>query len=175
MEIKIKRNTLEEVIKAHSIPVEKLLGNQTCWVLERPEKIESYIVHTQQKILPCEIDDYMILLQGPQLNKAQTNFLQELVFNPGSYYNGVPIFRRLPHKPGFTLRCLRENEVLDLMIDLHNPGWDFCCGSEQYSSWNWVGDHLATLAKDLFPELASPYRNSVWKKGALKELIAKAG
>ena len=65
----------------------------------------------------------------------------------------------------------RDSGIPDLMIDLHNPGWDFYCGYERYSDWNWVGDELVSLAKSLFPEYASPNRKSVWRKSVIKELI----
>jgi hypothetical protein len=162
----------EAAIKEFSVPIEDLLGKQTRWVLAEPEQVESYLIYAAEKENPrWELDGYLILAQGPRLSHQQIALVQELVFNPESYYNGVPIYRRLPHLPEFALRWTREKEILDLMIDLHNPGWDFYCGYERYSDWNWVGDELVSLAKSLFPEYASPNSKIVWRKSAIKELI----
>lgn len=140
--------------------------------------MESYVVHQDRHVNRQRgLGAYTILTKGPVLNSEQIVSLQELLFNPRSYYPDVLIFyRRLPHVPGFGLRWVREKEILDLMIDLHNPGWDFCCGRELYISWHEIGDQLVRLAKSLFPELASSDRRSVWRQGVIRGLILeKAG
>ncbi|MDY7079518.1 MAG: hypothetical protein SXV54_21655 [Chloroflexota bacterium] len=163
---------LEAAIKEFSVPVQDLLGKQTRWVLAEPEQVESYLIYAAKKeISRWGLDGYLILAQGPRLGHQQIALVQKLVFNPESYYSGVPIYRRFPHVPEFALRWTREKEILDLMIDLHNPGWNFYCGHERYSDWNWVGDELASLAKSLFPEYASPNRKGIWRKNVIKGLI----
>jgi hypothetical protein len=147
-----------------------LPGKQTLWVLSDPDYTRSYIVRSNQQTDVCGLDGYTVLAEGPQLTSAQIHFVQELVNDPASYYTGSPVFRRFPHVPNFALRFKREATTLDLMIDLHNPGWDFCCGDEVDSGWHWVD--FTELAKALFPDYASPYPHSVWRKGAIKSLSA---
>ena len=152
-------------------PVEDLLGKKTRWVLAGLERGESYLIYSaSRKYPPQGLEGYVILARGPELSNQQKALVQELVFDPQSFYNGVPRYRRLPHKPGFALRLVRENTALDLLVDLHNPGWDFVCGNEKYSAWNWVRDEFVRLAKALFPKYASPNRKSVWRKGVIHEL-----
>jgi hypothetical protein len=57
-----------------------------------------------------------------------------------------------------------------ILVDLHNPGWEWFCGAETYWGFNFAGPQLVALAKSVFPEYASPYPVSVWKNGAIKAL-----
>ena len=93
-----------------------------------------------------------------------------MVFEPLSYYDGRPIFKRLPSVPDFAFRLHRGESTLDLLVDLHNAGWEFYCETERHWGWNWVGSEMVPLAKALFPEHASQHMRSVWKRGAMKRL-----
>jgi hypothetical protein len=76
--------------------------------------------------------------------------------------------------PNFAFRIWRGTRVVDVLIDLHNPGWEFHCGPECHRNWSWVGDEMISLAKELFPRFASPNARAVWRKGAIKGLQLKS-
>jgi hypothetical protein len=118
------------------------------------------------------MEAYTILGRGPQLTAGQIASLQRMVLEPKSYYDGSPVFRRLPSVPEFAFRLRRAASTLDLLVDLHNPGWEFHCEGETFSGWNWVGDELVALAKALFPQYASASTRAVWKRGTVKDLAA---
>jgi hypothetical protein len=111
-----------------------------------------------------------VLAQGPLLTDEQVARLRGHILRPEAHYNGQPVFRRRPSIPNFAFRFWRGDRVLDLLVDLHNPGWEFHCGAEHYRNWNWVGDELVSLAKELFPQLASSSARAIWQKGAIKAL-----
>lgn len=151
------------------LPIEQILGERTRWVLTDPEQMTSFIVHGSRHQTVRRLDDTRILAAGPRLNPEQMRFVQQCVFDPHAYYHGAPRFRRWPHVPNFALRVHREMTMLDLLIDLHNPGWDFACHDEYYRSWSVVS--FTALAKALFPEFASTHPTAVWKKGVIRALI----
>lgn len=153
--------------------VNEILGERTRWVLAEPERGESFILEQQRGSGARGIEGYTILARGPELAADQIASLQQMVFEPLSYYDGYPVFRRFPSVPGFAFRLTRDESTLDLLVDLHNPGWEFHCEVEHYESWNWVGGEMIALAKALFPEHASEHARSVWKRGTLKKLAGK--
>ena len=155
-------------------PVNKILGKRTRWVLAEPERIESFILERPRSSRRRGIEAYVILARGPELIVEQMTSLQQMVFEPLSYYDGHPIFKRLPSVPDFAFRLHRGESTLDLLFDLHNPGWEFYCETERHWDWNWVGGEMVALAKALFPEHASPNARSVWKRGAMKRLAEAA-
>lgn len=154
--------------------VNKILGKRTRWVLAEPERVESFILEHLRSSRRRGIEAYRILARGPMLTAEQMALLQQMVFEPLSYYDGRPIFKRLPSVPDFAFRLHRAESRLDFLVDLHNPGWEFYCESERHWDWNWVGGEMVGLAKALFPEHASPNARSVWKRGAMKRLAELA-
>jgi hypothetical protein len=155
-------------------PVNKILGKRTLWVLAEPDRAESFILERPQASRRRGIEDYTILARGPELTAEQITSLREMALEPLSYYDGRPIFKRLPSVPEFAFRLHRGKSTLDLLVDLHNPGWEFFCETERHCDWNWVGGEIIAIAKALFPEHASPNARSVWKRGAMKTLAGVA-
>ena len=155
-------------------PVIEILGERTRWVLTEPELVESFVLEKPRKSRGCGVEGYTILARGPALSAEQITSLQQLVNEPLSYYDGHPHFRRLPSIPELAFQFHRGKSVLDLLVDLHNPGWEFHCEVERSAGWNWVGDEIVALAKALFPEHASAHSRSVWKRGAMKTLANAA-
>jgi hypothetical protein len=155
-------------------PVKEFLGKQTLDVLAAPDRVESYIIEDGPRRWGAGFVGCTILAEGPLLTAAQLARLRECVLSPEAHYNGRPIFKRLPSVPNFAFRVWRGDRVLDLLLDLHNPGWEFFCGPEHYRNWNWVGREMVGLAKELFLQFASPSRRAVWRKGAIRALQEKA-
>ena len=155
-------------------PVKNWLKSKTLWVVTDPNYIESYIIYPKRYSKRCGISGYTILAKGPLLQAEQITALQKLILDPKSYYNGWPIYRRLPPVPGFAFRIFRDDQHVDLMVDLHNPGWEFICDDEFYGDWNWVGTEITGIAKSLFPEYASPNPRYIWRKGAIKNLLTQS-
>ncbi|MBI1913419.1 MAG: hypothetical protein HYS12_01480 [Planctomycetes bacterium] len=155
-------------------PVNSILGKRTRLVLVEPDRTESFILERLRSSKRRGIEAYTILARGPELTAEQIASLQQMVFEPLSYYDGRPIFKRLPSIPEFAFRLHRGESTLDLLVDLHNPGWEFCCEAERHWGWNWVGSEMVALAKALFPEHASEHARSVWKRGAMKRLAELA-
>jgi hypothetical protein len=153
----------------HYPPVESFLGRETLDVLAAPDRIESYMIEVgpQPRV---GFAGCTVLAQGPSLTDEQVARLMGYISRPEAHYNGQPRFRRRPSVPDFAFRIWRGDRVLDVLVDLHNPGWEFYCGAEHYSNWNWVGDELVALAKELFPQLASSSSRAVWQKGVIKAL-----
>jgi hypothetical protein len=155
-------------------PVKDILGNQTRWVIAAPDRVECFIIERPQSSRRRRIDGYKILAGGPELTADQIALLQQMVLDPLAYYDGRPIFKRLPSVPEFAFRLHRGESKLDLLVDLHNPGWEFYCETECHWGWNWVGGEMVGLAKALFPEHASEHARPVWKRGAMKRLAELA-
>lgn len=154
-----------------SFPINDRLGKMTRWVVDNPDRGESFLVESKRKFkLMCGLENCSILASGAALAAEHFELLGNLINEPRSYYNGHPRFRRLPSSPDFALRLHRESVALDIMIDLRNPGWGFFCLKESYSDWNWVGEELKHLAKSLFPGIASANPGCIWQRGAIKEL-----
>ena len=154
--------------------VEEILGQDTLRVLNAPDRVECFIVERPQESNRCGIEAYQVLAQGPDLSTEQIGLLRRMVLDPLAHYDGRPVFRRYPSVPGFAFQLFRGELTLDMLIDLHNPGWEFYCEKERHENWHWVGDEMASLAKSLFPDHASPRSRSIWKQGAMKKLAAIA-
>jgi hypothetical protein len=151
-------------------PVENLLGRETLDVLAAPDCVESSIIEIGSQPSGVGFANCTVLAQGPLLTDEQVARLRGHILHPEAHYNGQPVFRRRPSIPNFAFRFWRGDRVLDVLVDLHNPGWEFHCGAEHYRNWNWVGDELVSLAKELFPQLASSSPRAIWQKGAIKAL-----
>jgi hypothetical protein len=151
-------------------PLEKILGHRTRWLILAPARVRSFILGGRRYSRQSGIQGYEMLADGPELVERQIRSLQEMMLEPHSYYDGQPIFKRLPSVPEFAFRLHRDDSTLDLLVDLHNPGWEFHCEHEFYRDWSWVGSEMKVLAKELFPALASGSSRSVWKRGAIKAL-----
>lgn len=154
--------------------IKSVLGRRTCSILENADRGEPFIVQPRQKwTCQCGLTGYTILAEGPHLNADQLAMIRQTVFEPRAYYTGRPIFRRLPPAPNFAFQLHAGDDSLDLMLDLRNPSWGFYCDGEKYEQWNWVGPTFVQMAKDLFPDLASKDTRSVWRKGAIEQLVAE--
>src|SRR5215470_6864981 len=149
-------------------PVDDFLGKETLEVLAAPDRIESYIIETRQRgvgFVGCSI-----LAKGPLLTDEQGARLRGYILSPEAHHNGCPIFKRLPFVPNFSFRVWQRNRVLDVLIDLHNAGWQLHCGTEHYGNWNWVGGEIVCLAKELFTRFASSSSRAIWQRGTIKAL-----
>jgi hypothetical protein len=76
----------------------------------------------------------------------------------------------LPPCPGFVFQLKGPEDEADVLVDLHNPGWEMFCGDEEYWGFNFAGPRLAALAKAVFVEYASDNSKSVWRKCAIQTL-----
>ena len=151
-------------------PVEDFLGRETLEILAAPDRVESYIIADDPRRWGVGFAGCTILAEGPLLTEGQMAGLTERILRPEAHYNGRPIFKRLPPVPNFAFRVWRGKRVLDVLVDLHNPGWEFHCGSERYRNWNWVSGEMVRLAEELFPQFASSSSRAVWQRGAIKAL-----
>jgi hypothetical protein len=154
-------------------PVEDFLGQGTLEIVSAPDRVESYIIKVGSEPAGVGFLSRTVLVQGPMLTDEQVARLKGYILRPEAHYNGSPVFRRRPAVPNFAFRVWRGDRVLDVLVDLHNPGWEFHCSAEHYRNWNWVGDELVRLAKELFPQLASSSSRAMWQKGAIKALQEK--
>jgi hypothetical protein len=150
--------------------VENFLGRETLDALAAPDRAESYIIEVGSQPSRVGFASCTVFAQGPLLTDEQLARLRGYILRPEAHYNGQPVFRRRPSVPDFAFRFWRGDLVLDVLLDLHNPGWEFHCGAEHYHNWNWVGAALVSLAKELFPRLASSSRRAIWQKRAIKAL-----
>ncbi|HYF50121.1 MAG TPA: hypothetical protein VEJ63_11995 [Planctomycetota bacterium] len=159
----------------HYPPVAHFLGRQTMHCIHTADIVESYIIKADRHCHGAPLSGRTILVKGPLLTTAQIALLKTYLLLPEAYYNGHPRFRRFPSVPNFAFVLRRETLFLDVLLDLHNPGWEFHCGTERYSSWNWVGHELVALAKELFPNFASPRPQSIWRRDAFKSPKLRTG
>jgi hypothetical protein len=116
-----------------------------------------------------------ILAYGLPLTGDQVQLVKDLAAEPRAYYCGRPIFKRFPPKQNFAIQLKGGADVLDLMIDLNNPSWGFYCHNEAYQDWHWVGHHFKGIAKQAFPQFASPNTKAVWQKGVIAKLESALG
>jgi hypothetical protein len=151
-------------------PVEDFIGREILAVLAAPDRVESYIIEDGPRRWGVGFVGCKALVEGQLLSDEQVTRLREYILSPEGHYNGCPIFKRLPSVPNFAFRVWCGDRVLDVLVDLHNPGWEFHCGAERYRNWNWVGGEMIYLAKELFPRFASSSSRAVWRKGAIKTL-----
>jgi hypothetical protein len=151
-------------------PVEDFLGRETLEVLAAPDRVESCIIEVGSRPSVVGFASCTVLAQGPLLTDEQGARLRSYILMPQAHYNGQPVFRRRPSIPNFAFRVWRGDRVLDVLVDLHNPGWELHCGTEHYRNWTWVGDKLVGLAKELFPRFASSSSRAIWRQGAIKAL-----
>src|SRR5579871_1660087 len=150
-------------------PVKDLLGKATRQVLAAPDRVESYIIAAGPDHRRIGFAGCTVLAEGPLLNAEQVERLREAILLPEAHFNGWCRFRRPPSTPNFAFRMWREDHVLDILVDLLNPGWEFHCGWERYSNWTWFEEATTRLAKELFPQYASS-SGAMWRKGAIKAL-----
>lgn len=143
------------------------LGTRTRRVLATACSGNTYIIKERSR---GNLASATILASGLPLNDDALQLIKSIAAEPRSYYCGRPMFRRLPPKQNFAIQLNSDSDLLDLMIDLHNPSWGFYCGTEEYQDWNWVGPHFKDIAKQAFPEFASASKNAVWKKDEIAKL-----
>jgi hypothetical protein len=165
------RHPVEEVNRPLT-PVEEILGARTLAVVRSFSAADAAILKRRLEPRPADIGSYQRLTEWRNLSAEQLSGLRATLLHPSSYWTGAPVYRRFPHRPGFALRLVGASDSLHLLVDLQNPGWDWYCGEEKYSAFSFAGPWMSKLAKDLFPEYASPSRSAVWKRGAI-EILAK--
>jgi hypothetical protein len=157
------------------IPVEQLLGPRTLSAATNPQTVDGLIVKKSNDYSRGRtIADLTALTERRRLSESQTRTLRGIILDPKSYWNGWPKYRRFPPKPGFGFDIAGDKSTAHLLVDLQNPGWEFSCNGETYWGFNFAGSRLVELAKDLFPEYASPHRGSVWRKGIIVDLERRA-
>ena len=149
------------------VPLREFLGGQTLHAVKSFQSVTASILKRPTRPNPPR---HARLTPWRKLTGSQVEAFRRIVGDPASYWNGWPIYRRFPPRPGFALRLVREGLVTSLLADLQNPGWEFHCHDETYWGFHFAGDAMAALAKSIFPEYASPDRRSVWKKGVLDDL-----
>lgn len=150
--------------------IASVLGQRTRQAIATAVGGEAFIVLQQSR---GNLASGAILTTGKSLTNDQIQELKDLTGEPRAYYAGRPIFRRRPPLWNYAIRLHGTTDVLDLMLDLHNPAWGFYCADEVYWGWNWVGLPLIDLAKQAFAELASPNPLCLWKRGVIRQLEAK--
>lgn len=149
-----------------STPVDQIVGPSTCAAMQAIAAARA-----------CVIVRGTFVFQGGLLRKVrrtelrplvsrQLLFLREILLSPQSYWNGRPVYRRLPPRPDFLIECESASISWPIAVDLTNPGWEIHCEGESYSAFHFAGAPLRSLAKELFPEFASPRKDAMWAKGA---------
>lgn len=159
-----------ECAREHARPIEDILGKQTLRVVCSLQSATAAILKRPAESGLLVLSDFKILTAWRTLTEPQLSELRSILTDPDSYWNGWPIYRRFPPRPGFAVRLSGAEDKAVLLIDLHNPGWELLCGAERYWGFNFAGPRLSALAKSIFPEHASAHSTSVWKKGAIKVL-----
>lgn len=149
--------------------IASVLGSLTRHALATAYRGNTFIIKERSE---GNLASARILAAGLALNADQLQLIKDLAAEPRSYYCGRPVFRRYPPKQNFAIQLHGDSDVLDLMIDLHNPSWGFYCGTEEYQDWNWVGHHFQDIAKQSFPQFASTSKNAMWQKGVIAKLEA---
>jgi hypothetical protein len=163
-----------ELAREHVLPVEEILGNQTLHVLRSVRKATAAILKRPTRAGPRRLPDFKRLTRWRALTKSQLSTLWKILNDPDSYWNGWPMYRRFPPRPGFAVQLVSPDRDAVLLVDLHNPGWELFCGDEDYWGFNFAGPRLGALAKAVFPEYASANSKSVWKKGTIETLAGNA-
>jgi hypothetical protein len=154
-------------------PVEDILGKATLTMVNTFDRAEAMLLQRQKEPVRNGIADCRVLTAPRSLNDSQQSELRRILLDPASYWNGHPIYRRFPPSPNFAFRLHAEN-VLEVLVDLHNPGWKWFCGEETYWEFHFAGDCIAALAKQLFPEIASASPSAIWRQGAIHQLEQQA-
>jgi hypothetical protein len=154
---------LNEILGARTLEVARSLAAADAAILRRPTRPDSH-----------RLSDYEQLTGWRRLSDSQVRALHDILTDPASYWTGWPVYRRFPPRPGFALRLRGSGGEATLLVDLHNPGWEWFCGAQTYWAFHFAGPQLAALAKGVFPEYASPRSQAVWKKGAIEALYGGA-
>ena len=129
--------------------IEDILPKEMIWVAENPEYGEAYIV-ARKLDEGKNIDDFTVLEGAEQLNQAQLKYISNLIQDRHSYDENLHAYR-LPPMPTFAIRLFRENQFLDVMMDISNPSWCFFHSSELYTwSFNSIKAEVQNLRHQLF-------------------------
>ncbi len=99
--------------------IEDVLPKEMIWVVENPEYGEAYII-ARTSDEGKNIDDFTILKGAKQLNQAHLAYISSLTQDIYSYDENLYSYR-LPPMPKFAIRLFRENQFLDVMMDISNP------------------------------------------------------
>ena len=155
---------------ARPVAVGDVLGARTLGVVHSLTTADAAILRRPLGPGPRRPPEYAELTDRRRLDDSQVRLLRGILTDPASYWTGSPVYRRFPPRPGFALRLRGSTGEATVLVDLHNPGWEWFCGAETYWGFHFAGPQLASLAKELFPEHASPRRAAVWRKGAIEAL-----
>jgi hypothetical protein len=164
-----------EFAREYVLPVQDVLGKQSLKVTDSLQTAHAAILKRPKRAGRRRLADYEPLTAWRTLTDSQTSELRDILLDPLSYWNGWPKYRRFPPRPGFAVKLRGANGEADLLIDLHNPGWELLCSNEAYWGFNFAGPRLAAIAKAVFPEYASQHLTSVWKRDAIKSLEDRVG
>jgi hypothetical protein len=160
-----------EESRKHGLPIEQLLKPVMIYVASAPESGKSFII---DKTLDGKsgISGCRVLKEGKTLNSQQLTMFSRLVMNPESYLTQVGLFRRFPSMFTFVIQLHRDQQHLDILMDITNPGWSFFHSDGNYRDlgFNWIGSEMRQLAKELFPDEVSVHPKHGWKRGVLKQL-----
>lgn len=133
-----------------SSSIEDILPKEMIWVAKNPEHGEAYII-ARKSNEGKNIDDVTILKGAKQLTQTQLVHFSRLVMDLHSYDENLYAYR-LPPMPTFAIRLFRENQFLDVMMDISNPSWCFFHSSELYTwSFNSIKVEMQNLRHQLFP------------------------
>ena len=154
-------------------PVEEVLGRLTFRSIRCSQGAKAAILAKSSTARRAE--DYAFLTERRQLTKPQLGTLIAILTDRRSYWTGSPKYRRFPPSPGLIFKIYGGVKSVDVLVDLQNPGWMILCADERHWGFNYAGPRLKILAKELFPEYASPSRNAVWKQGTIEALESLKG
>lgn len=168
------RSIDSEFAREYVLPVERILGERTLDVVRSFTIAKAAILKKSDDPAGFRLAEFKRLTPWRTLSKSQRSEFRAILLDPDSYWNGWPIYRRFPPNPGFVIQLKKSSAKLDLLIDLHNPGWKWLCCDEKYWGFNFAGCSLGRMAKSVFPEFASNSSSSVWKQGAIKTLERRA-
>jgi hypothetical protein len=160
----------QEFAREYVLPVASILAKQTFKVIGSFQAASAAILKRPNCAGRRRLADYQPITPWRNLTPSQAGDLRQILLDPHSYWNGWPKYRRLPPRPGFAVQVSGPDGEADLLVDLHNPGWELFCSDEAYWGFNFAGPRLAALAKAVFPEHASLSFTSLWKRGAIKHL-----
>ncbi len=147
--------------------IDSVLGPRTRRIVNSATNGETFIISKRSH---GPLSDATILATGTPLTAKNLDLIRAAANEPRAFYNGNPIFQRLPSGQDFAIQLRAGDDTLDLMIDLLNPSWGFYCDSESYQAWHWVGQYFKDIAKASFPEFASPSAKHMWRTGVISQL-----
>jgi hypothetical protein len=137
------------------LPLDKFLGPRTLSMVKSLRKAKAAILRRPTRAADDTPWQSRRLTSWRAVTANQVATLGQILRDAKSYWNGWPMFRRLPPRPDFVLDVAGADSSAILLVDLPNPGWVWSCADEQYWGFHFAGEAIAALAKSVFPEYAS--------------------